>query len=671
MKKLLTVVLSLLLVMGLMAGCGSSDSTTPEGSGGESSESSPGTSSVVDVDTLEHADVQEMWYLYSEDESDWNYLVATSNTPGRYIDTLVEYDNYGICQPCLAESWERSDDGLVWTFHIRKGVPWMTYECEEYGEDVTAHDFVTSCSYILDPANGSALADMMFTIAGAEDYYLAKQAGKDVKFEDMVGCKALDDYTLEYTLVEPIPYFLSSTTYKNFMPANAKNIEEQGDLWSTDNETRLYCGEYIMTEYVPQGKIESVLNPTYWDMENMHITAIHETYNAEADTVAPEMFMRGEVNYADIPNEQLDEWLNNPDKYNNIRPCRPSFYAYYFQLNFNPQFDEKYEPENWKLAVNNINFRKSLMHAINKVALTQVDDPYNYEQHIANSITPEGFVSCDGVDYTQVGKLGELNNMDTYDLDKAAEYKAKAMEELEAAGAHFPVIIYMPYDAGDTLYTQRIQVIEQMLEANLGTDYIDIQTEGYPDDGFSASTQRACNYAMQRCTWMADYLDPLSYTDPFRIGQNRGSCIYMADGMGTSSDTPQDGYREGYTQGGDTKYWKDLVYDNMVAEANKEVVDINKRYEMFADIEYWLCYEQCYVIPVMRGGTGYMASTLLPFESQYAAFGASDSRYKYQWVYNKGINSEEYEKGYEQWLAERNARIKALADEGKVFGVDY
>ena len=107
-----------------------------------------------------------------------------------YIDSLVEYDNYGICQPCLAESWERSDDGLTWTFHIRKGVPWMTFECKEYGEDVTANDFVTSCKYILDPDNGSRLADMMFTIAGAEDYYNAKAAGKDADFSS-VGVKAL------------------------------------------------------------------------------------------------------------------------------------------------------------------------------------------------------------------------------------------------------------------------------------------------------------------------------------------------------------------------------------------------------------------------------------------------------------------------------------------------
>ena len=652
-RKFVLLFLCLTLVMSMFSACGKKT-----GNGGTSSDSKG---------MPEKSDETELTYVYSSDTTDWNYLTTTDNTPGMYIDTLVEYDYLGLCQPCLAESWEHSDDGLTWTFHIRKGVKWMTYDQKEYGADVTAHDFVTSCSYILDPANGSQLADMMFTIKGAEDYYNQKMAGENPNFEDVVGCKAEDDYTLVYTLEKPIPYFLSSTTYKNFMPANKKHMEELGDRWSTDNQTMLYNGEYIMTEYVPQGRIESVLNPTYWDSKNMHITAIHQIYNAEATTVQPEMFLRGEVNYADIPTEQLDEWLNDPSKKENIRPCRPSFFSYYWQFNFNPQFDKKYEPDNWKLAVNNINFRKSVMHAMNKKAIVQVDDPYNYDQHIANSIVPKDFVSAEGVDYTQLGKLKELNEMDTFDLDKAKEYKEKAMEELKAQGAHFPIIIFMPYDTGSTLYTQRIQVVEQMLEKNLGTDYIDIQTEGYPDDGFSNATQRACNYAMQRCTWMADYLDPLSYTDPFRILQSRGSCIYMADGMAEVSDTQVPGSYKGQ----DNRFYYNIKYDDMVAEADSEVVDLNARYKKFADIEYWLCYDQCLVIPNMRGGTGYVASNLLPFESQYAPFGASNSRYKYQYIYKKGINTDEYSVAYEKWEKEREEKLKELATQGKVFGLDF
>lgn len=680
-KTLLVLLLCMALVVTALTSCGRG------GGNGKTAEGEP-----VPADTT------EMTYVTSSDVSDWNYLVETSNTPGMYIDTLVEYDYLGICQPCLAESWERSDDGITWTFHIRKGVKWMTYDKQEYGEDVTANDFVNSCRYILDPANGSQLADMMYTIKGAEEFYNGADHS-EAAFAGMVGCRAEDDYTLVYELKAPVPYFLSSTTYKNFMPANKKYQEECGDQWSTDNTTMLYCGEYIMTEYQPQGKVISEANPTYWDADNMYITKITEIYNAEASTVAPQMFMRGEVNYAEIPNEQLDEWLNDPQKSANIRPVRPSFYAYYWQLCFNPRFDAKYEPDNWKIAVNNINFRKSLMYAMNKEAVVKVDDPYNWEDHVSNSVTPENFVAAEGVDFTQVGKLGELNSMNTFDTDKALEYKQKAMEEITAAGGHFPVIIYMPYDTGDTLYTERVQVVEQMLEKNLGTDYIDCQLEGYPDDDFSNNTQRSCNYAMQRCTWMADYLDPLSYTDPFTMGQNRGTCFYMADGyadgkttdeLGVTKDaegnwpetfTAADGtvYRESnYLTGG---YWSDATgtqmyyanswYDEEVAKCNEEVVDLNKRYEMFADLEYEICYERALIIPVMRGGTGYVASNLLPFESQYAAFGASDSRYKYQHIYNKGISTEEYNLEYEKWQKERAARLKELDDEGKVFGIDY
>lgn len=659
-KRVLAMVLAAAMAAGMLTACGSGTSSGSSSSGG-STDAAASDSSEPQV-----SDTTELTELFSEDTTDWNYLVETSNTPAMYIDSLVEYDNYGICQPCLAESWERSDDGLTWTFHIRKGVQWMTYDMQEYGQEVTANDFVTSCKYILDPSNGSKLADMMFTIAGAEDYYNKKVAGQDASFDE-VGVKALDDYTLQYTLASPSPYFLSSTTYKNFFPANQQWIDEMGDQFSTDNQTMLYCGEYIMTEYVPQSKIESVLNPEYWDADNMHITAIHEIYNAEADTVAPEMFLRGEVNYADIPTEQLDEWLNNPEKYDQIRPCRPSFYSYAYVFGFWAQFDEKYEPENWKIAVNNVNFRKAILHAIDKEAVVEVDDPYNADKHVENTFTPADFVSADGKDYQQLDALADLTNSTTYNLDEAAEHKEKAIEELTAAGCHFPVIVYMPYNTGSSTDTQRVQVVAQMLERNLGEDFVDVQTEGYADTDYSNQTYRAGNFGLMRTTWMADYLDPLSYTDPFRIVQNNGNCIYMADGLSEVSDT----YVDGSYQGKDGKYYYNIIYDDMVAEANAEVTDLNARYNKFAECEKWLLDDQCLLIPYMRGGTGYIASSLMPFESQYAAFGASDGRYKYQYIYDKGINTEQYEEAYQKWQEEREAKIKELTDAGKVFGVDF
>ena len=670
MKKPLALLLAIVMSVGLFTGCagnGTPNATNPDGSavtgGGEEK---PGN--------------RILNYLYSDTVTDWNYLVATSNTPAEYIDSLVEYDNYGICKPCLAESWERSEDGLTWTFHLRKGVKWMTYEMKEYGADVTANDFVTSAQYILNAGNASRLADMLFILDGAEAYYDATLQEQTADFAT-VGVKAVDDYTLQYTLSSPLPYFLSSVTYKCFFPANAKFIEECGDMFSTDNTTMLYCGEFIMTEYEPQGKISSLANPTYWDAGNMYIDAIYKTYNAEAETVAPEMFARGEVNYADIPTEQLDNWLNNPEKASMIRPCRPSFYSYYYMFNFNPQFEEtaisaangkSYTPNraNWTLAVNNINFRKSIYHAFDKIQAIKTQDPYNAEAHILNVITPPDFISVDGVDYTQLDALKDLSNGTSYDKDAALKYRDTAIEELKAAGASFPIVVYMPYNSGSSYQAQRVQVIADQWETDLNTadfEYIKVVYEPYADTDFSNNTMRAGNYCIMPSTWMADYSDPLSYTDPFTIVQNATNFIYMADGFSKASDT----YLEGSKQGKDGRYYYDITYDTMVNEADQECVDLSKRYNSFAEIERWLVDEQCLIMPFMRGGTGYVAASLSPFESQYAAFGASDGRYKYQHIYDKGISTEEFYAQYEKWQADRAAKLAELASQGKVSGIDY
>jgi len=672
MKKIFALLLVLNICIFMLTGCQST----------QSSETQPANDSnqANQTDQTTKEELRVLNYLYSSKVTDWNYLVATSNTPAEYIDSLVEYDNYGICKPCIAETWERSEDGLTWTFHLRKGVKWMTYKAEEYGTDVKAEDFVTSAQYILNANNASRLADMLFTLKGAEEYYDATAKGEITDFSS-VGVKAVDDYTLQYTLVNPLPYFLSSVTYKCYFPANAKFMEECGEQFSTDNTTMLYCGEFIMTEYEPQGKIVALANPTYWDKGDMYIDAMYQTYNAEADTVAPEMFLRGEINYAEIPTEQLDNWLNDSEKSSMIRPSRPSFYSYYYMFNFFPNFEEttvtapngkeyKMTHENWLKAANNVNFRKSIYKAFDKIQAVKVDDPYNADAHIMNTITPSDFVSVDGIDYTELQPLKNITSEVSYNKEEALKYRDKAIEELKAAGANFPIVIYMPYNAESTIQAQRVQVVADQWENDLNTpdfEYIKVVYEPYADSDFSNNTMRAGNYCIMPTTWMADYLDPLSYTDPFTIVQNRTNFIYMADGMSKFSDTIVDGSKEGK----DGKYYFDIIYDNMVKDATQECVDLSLRYNSFAKIEKWLIEEQCLVMPYMRGGTGYVASSLSPFESQYAAFGASSGRYKYQHIYEKGISSEEFYKQYDEWKKERAQIIADLAKEGKKAGIDY
>ncbi len=671
MKKTVALLLLVVMVLSAFVGCqndvtNDQDDPAPtaqvDTQGGDNSQ----IQTEYTGDDRQVSDETELTYLFSDDISNWNYLITSSSNPAMYIDTLVEYDNYGICNDCLAESWTRSDDGYVWTFKIREGVKWMTYDKQEYAE-LTAEDFVTSAKYILDPANGSLVADLLFTLAGAESYYYAALNGEDADFST-VGVKALDTYTLEYTLESPIPYFLSTLTYNNFIPVNAQFLEEMGDDFGTDHTTRLYCGEFIMTEYEPSSIIVSELNPTYWDMENMHITKITEIYNAEASTVEPEMYLRGEVNYCDVPNEQIDEWLADPEKAAMIRPSRPSYTTYLYYINFWPNFDEKYQPENWKIAVNNLNFRKALLHAFDKIAVAEVNEPHNAEAHVQNTMTCRDFqITAEG-DYLDLEPIAEFASSDTYNVELAQQYLEAAIPELEAAGCTFPIIIYIPYYTSSTNDTNRSQVIEQCLERNLGSEYVDVVIEGYADDGFVDNVFRAGKFSLCFNTWYPDYGDPLTQTSPFTVeGADRRNWNFMCEGLSEVSDE----YVEGAYQAKDGKYYYNIVYDQMVDAAAAETTDLLKRYTLFAEAENFFCNEQVLAIPYMRAGTGYLGSSLMPFESQYAAFGGSDGRYKYQYIYTDGISTEEYYEAYAKWEEERIAKIAELTAQGLVQGVDF
>ncbi|AEE90964.1 ABC-type transporter, periplasmic subunit [Tepidanaerobacter acetatoxydans Re1] len=594
-----------------------------------------GCSSGVKEDAATEKD--EYSTVYSGEITTLNYLITSTTSEfalaANMVDTLIDYDKYGVVQPCLATEWNVSEDKLVWTFKLRKGVKWFTHDGKEYAE-VTAQDFVDAMKYILDQAHGSQTANIAYrVIKNAEKFY----NGEITDFDE-VGVKAVDDYILEYTLEKPIPYFLSMLTYVCFFPVNGQFLEEVKDKFGTDNVNFLYNGAYIMETFEPQTKRVLVANENYWDKDNVHIKKLNYIYNKEAATLAPELFLRGDIDYADIPSSVLDEWMKDSEKKDLIRPNRTNFYTYFYALNFNPHFAEEYEPENWKTAVNNVNFRKSIFHAFDRKAAMLTSEPYNPEYRFNNSITPKNFVDLNGTDYTRLNGLAEFSNTDSFNRDIALEYKEKAVTELKGK-AMFPIKILMPYNTGVTEWTNRAQVVEQQLENLLGTDYIDVIIEPYPPTGFLDATRRSGNYALLECNWGPDYADPETYTDPFSPDSNY--------------NWPQ--MAQGYTEAnGKTKY------ENMVDSAKTELLDIEERYTLFAEAEAFLI-EQAFVIPYSVGGGGYSASRLNPFESPYSPFGVSSERFKGQKILDKPMNTEEFNAELERWEKERAESLKKAA----------
>ena len=585
--------------------------------------------------------------LYSGEITSLNYLTtATTNefaVAANVIDTLVEYDRYGQVQPSLAESWEYDGAALTYTFKIREGAKWVKADGTVYA-DVTANDFVSAAKYILDAQNASSTANIFYSvIAGAEDYYLGTstpEEGQDpypVMDWETVGVKALDDYTLQYTLVEPVPYFLSMVTYVCFMPVNGDFLAEKGADFgvATSNENILYNGAYILSTFEPQQKRIYTKNETNWDADNVLITTIEQTYNKEAGTISPELYRRGEIDSASIDSTIAAEWLADPEKADLIHPVRQSgFYTYFYAFNFDPQFDAAYEPENWKIAVNNENFRQSIYAGLDRVKAMLITEPDNPESIMFNTVTPPEFVSIDGVDYTEMGALAAITELgvDTFNEEAALAYKAKAVEELTAAGATFPVKILMSYNPGTSGWDEECVVVEQQLEGLLGTDYIDIIVEAGPSSGFLKEVRRSGKYALLKCNWGPDYADPNTYTDPFYDG------TYNWPEKAT----------EYLDENGVSEYYK------LVDAARAITNDLTARYEAYTVAEAFLI-ENAMIIPFGYGNGGYTAARLNPFEAQFAPFGISNERYKGQSLLEKPMNTDEYFEAYDKWEEERAA----------------
>ena len=214
------------------------------------------------------------------------YFIAPTYSP------LLEYDAKNVQQPALAESVDVNDDGTVYTFHLRQGVKWVDQQGREIGE-VTADDWVASMAHLID--NTDALGYLMTQSDGCGiknfDAYLN---GEVTDFAE-IGAKAIDDYTLEYTLEAPFPAFLSMMGYGCFAPLNRAFYKAQGGTFSVDGDEYTsgsygtspaniaYCGAYLVKNFTEKNVTSYVANPSYWNAEAVNTPNINFYFNDGSD----------------------------------------------------------------------------------------------------------------------------------------------------------------------------------------------------------------------------------------------------------------------------------------------------------------------------------------------------------------------------------------------------
>ncbi|EHZ77853.1 peptide ABC transporter substrate-binding protein [Streptococcus pneumoniae] len=610
-------------------------------------------------------------YVYSSDPSSLNYLAenraTTNDIVTNLVDGLMENDQYGNYVPSLAEDWTVSQDGLTYTYKLRKDAKWFTSEGEEYAP-VTAQDFVTGLQYAADKKS-EALYLVQDSVAGLDDYI----TGKTSDFST-VGIKALDDQTVQYTLARPEPYWNSKTTSTILFPVNADFLKSKGDdFGKVDPANILYSGPFLMKAFVSKSVIEYKKNPNYWDAKNVFVDDVKLTYYDGSDQDAlVRNFTDGAYSYARLyPNSSSFEGIKEKYKDDIIYSMQDAT-SYYWNFNLDRQaykFTSKttdIEKKSTQEAVLNKNFRQAINFAFDRTSYgAQSEGKEGATKILRNLVVPPNFVSIKGKDFGEVvaskmvnyGKEWQgINFADGqdpyYNPEKAKAKFAEAKKELEAKGVQFPIHLDKTVEVTDKVGIQGVSSIKQSIESVLGSDnvVIDIQqltSDEFDSSGYFAQTAAQKDYDLYHGGWGPDYQDPSTYLDIFNT--NSGGVL---QNLGLEPGEANDKAKE---VGLD-------VYTQMLEEANKEQ-DPAKRYEKYADIQAWLIDSSLVLPSVSRGGTPSLRRTV-PFAAAYGLTGTKGvESYKYLKVQDKIVTTDEYAKAREKWLKEKEESNKKAQEE--------
>lgn len=363
-------------------------------------------------------------YVYTSDPQTWDILATYYQTDAEPIvqtfDNLVEYDNEDTMQPALAESWEVSEDGKTWTFHIRQGVKWYDQQGREIA-DVKADDWVAGFQHLLD-AEGGLEGLVVGVVEGATEYL-----NKEIDFED-VGVKALDDYTLEYTLCERVSYFDTMLGYGMFVPLCRSFYESQGGKFGKDPENGgfdptldtytygkgpssiAYCGPYLITGYTEKNSITFAANPNYWNPERVNVQYINWKYNDGTEaTKSYTDAIAGDLSGAGLNSSALQKCKEEGyfDDYAYVSATDVTSFMGFFQVNrwgFANYNDETVgvsaktdeQKELTRAALRNTNFRLAICQAFDRGTwmAQSVGEDLKYTS-MTNAYVPGTFVYLD------------------------------------------------------------------------------------------------------------------------------------------------------------------------------------------------------------------------------------------------------------------------------------
>ena len=602
-------------------------------------------------------------YVYAIDPSSLDYSVtsksSTSDVIANVVDGLLENDKYGNLIPSLAEDWSVSKDGLTYTYKLRKGVKWYTSDGEEYAE-VKAQDFVTGLKHAAD-GKSDGLSLLQDSIKGLAAYI----SGESNDFST-VGVKAVDDYTVEYTLNKPESFWNSKVTTATMLPVNEEFLNSKGsDYGAPTPSSILYNGPYFLKSLTSKSVIEYEKNPNYWDKDNVKIDNIKLTFYDGSDQESLiRSFTQGAYttarlfptssNFESTKKEYGDKIVYSPQEAT----------SYYLTVNVNRQSYNKTaktdeaQKTSTKEALLNKNFRQALNFALDRHSYTaQLNGEEGADKIIRNSLVPH--------DYVQVGEktFGELaqaelvsygdqwkdvaltDGKDTlYSPEKAKAAFAKAKAELQAKGVTFPIHLDIPVEQTDVIAVQQTNSLKQSIESSLGTENVIVDVLQMTDNEKLSITSQAKvpsqkDYDLNGTGWGPDYQDPATYLNI--LDAKKGSALKHL----------------GIKRGNDPEVMAQVgldEYKKLLDDAAAETSDLNKRYEKYAKAQAWVS-DSSLLIPVASSGGSPTVSRTVPFTKAYSQVGIKGDPFVFKGLelQNDVVTAKEYEEAFKKWQQEK------------------
>ena len=545
-RKILAMVMALALLCATFAACGDTSGTSSSAGTSSTASDSGDSSAAEEGETATGGSGGTLNMRNTMEPTSLNTLLATyayDFTPiNAMIECLYRDDENDVPQPAGAETVDISDDKLVYTFHLREDATWSN------GDPVVATDYEFAWQQALNPEVASDYAYMLYFIHNAEPYF-----NGEVEWSE-VGVKVIDDYTLEVTLDNPLPYATDLFAFPTLAPINQKFYEEVGaDKYATDAEYFCCNGMYELTEWSHNSQIVFQKREDYWNADAVGPDEI--VYKIITDSQAGlNSYLSREIDYTDLDSGEVVQQAEAAGFEVGVKPARSS---YYLIVNTEDEF------------MSNQNLRLALAYSIDKQAL--VDTVYQNDNQPMTSFTPPAIMGANDSSFQEalVAERGEMYP-GSGDLEKAQEYLQAALEELGCTAADLNLSIDC---ADDSLRRNCATFLQEQWRQNLGIENIAVNS--MQTKQVSANRQSG-DYCMSLGGWSPDYNDAINFLD-----------LWVTDG------------------GNNDSFWSNEEYDNLIAQATAEA-DEEVRQQYLFDAEeilaaempviplYWQCQNYSY-----------------------------------------------------------------------------